>query len=738
MAHQNSLKAGDRVSFTLYNAQQDSAQAKEVDYVPLHRNGPARAVPASVSDPWALVPPSQAGFAGSGLGLSMVSRCEESSVQMDGGFDGLENDIVRDVLDDLQDACGDEVNLLGTDLEKDLDLDLKGWGDALDAPLEELTKSSSCREKSHHTAPAVPAPKEPPAPPNDVISKAFPSSMPPAFPPTLKPPISGSRSGTPLASAHVEASVAPTLVPNSAPKAKPLMPPPQGAPKPLEEFSCSGMTKSISSRSEVLVAKPESEPRRSRPPPPMVPPPPPSHRPPPAPQSDPARSSSQQSTTASTVSDVVQTEPQASPRWLHSEKPSDGLVAGTVMMGLVKSFCANNGFGFIDSPEAGDLWFSKADVCKEKQNTLLPGDRISFTLYRGPQRGNLQARKVEFLEAGSRMGNGMVNGKGGTAASYGTTETRPKGFAAEGWVRSYSADNGYGFISCDDKSLLKDAKAERAGDVFFPRDELCAEDQKGFPVGTMVSFELYRSPYDDKPRARMVRQKKETCKEQSTVSQPVSRKEGKVKKYNMDKGFGFIGVQGLGDVFFPREEVLPEDQNSLLVGDIVTFELYCNPHEPNKPRARVVRLRDCDDPLPAAANCSSLPDPVMHTSLNSTLVAAASKTGNPGKGAHVPAKAKTEILTPKSASSIVKSVKEPVKKDMNGREVTEGRVKSYNSTKGFGFITARSQSTSGEFWFPKAEVSFEQQEALRMGTLVAFEPHRTPDGRLQARRVRPL
>ena len=49
----------------------------------------------------------------------------------------------------------------------------------------------------------------------------------------------------------------------------------------------------------------------------------------------------------------------------------------------------------------------------------------------------------------------------------------------------------------------------------------------------------------------------------------------------MDKGFGFIGVEGQDkDVFFHAKQLVDVEFNSLKVGDAVTFEIEDSPRGP--------------------------------------------------------------------------------------------------------------------------------------------------------------
>ncbi|CAE8675008.1 unnamed protein product, partial [Polarella glacialis] len=76
-----------------------------------------------------------------------------------------------------------------------------------------------------------------------------------------------------------------------------------------------------------------------------------------------------------------------------------------------------------------------------------------------------------------------------------------------------------------------------------------------------------------------------------------------------------------------------------------------------------------------------------------------------------------------------------------GKPVTvEGRVRSYSSKDGYGFVAAKAPCAPGgaDFWFPRKEVYEPHAHKMREGVLVVFEPIKWPDGKTQARNVRLL
>ena len=53
----------------------------------------------------------------------------------------------------------------------------------------------------------------------------------------------------------------------------------------------------------------------------------------------------------------------------------------------------------------------------------------------------------------------------------------------------------------------------------------------------------------------------------------MKRKEGRVKWFNEEKGFGFIERNGEKDIFVHYKEIASEGRRSLLEGQLVSFDI---------------------------------------------------------------------------------------------------------------------------------------------------------------------
>lgn len=273
---------------------------------------------------------------------------------------------------------------------------------------------------------------------------------------------------------------------------------------------------------------------------------------------------------------------------------------------------------------------------------------------------------------------------------------------ANGWVKKYFADKGFGFISCSDPVCMK--SDGQLKDVYFPQDALLPEDQNGSIIGARVTFHLYIS---QDPRGLSIRRAPDDA------ASMAAREEGVIKLYNQEKGFGFISLPSLGDVWFPHEEVPTALDKDSLVGQPVTFELYRVPHQPEKPRARQIRVKEVKPREPSVRIRPAAPT-------RPASAAAAAATAAP-------------VKTSAPASTVASTAQ--------GKPVTvEGRVKSYSPKDGYGFIAAKAPCapSGADFWFSKKEVPEIFHLRLRAGSLVGFEPIKLADGKTQARNVRML
>ena len=72
---------------------------------------------------------------------------------------------------------------------------------------------------------------------------------------------------------------------------------------------------------------------------------------------------------------------------------------------------------------------------------------------------------------------------------------------------------------------------------------------------------------------------------------PGARVRGRVRKFNLELGYGFIAVPGRGDVYVHYSAIQTRGFKSLNEGDEVEFEIEANEHGGDERAARVVVVR---------------------------------------------------------------------------------------------------------------------------------------------------
>lgn len=267
---------------------------------------------------------------------------------------------------------------------------------------------------------------------------------------------------------------------------------------------------------------------------------------------------------------------------------------GAQMVGLVKMFNSEKGFGFISTPGApGDIYF------KAEEGVVSKDQQVSFVL-RWSQQGQPQAHNLCLTFC---AGESLV-----------------------GTVKSYNEGKGYGFVTVP----------ERSQDVFFQTKDLPADlEATGMsPEGASVSFtvrlskdgrpqmqdaELLSHPPEPVPM-QVLGLKRPAGGDVEATSVPAKRQRigadvsatfdlwgeaevapavaaavegtravGRVKSYNALKGFGFIECPSIGgDVYFQRIALPMPLQQLDIAGHQVSFDLKYTPD--GKPQGAGVQV----------------------------------------------------------------------------------------------------------------------------------------------------
>ena len=184
-------------------------------------------------------------------------------------------------------------------------------------------------------------------------------------------------------------------------------------------------------------------------------------------------------------------------------------------MGMIKRWNAGKGFGFIGRANGGDDAFVHKKECGGKD--LVEGQTVSFVFEEGPK--GASAKNVREEEGGVVVEDAREWGE----------------------IKGWHAEEGFGFIG-----------RTNGGDDAFVHKKDCGG--KDLVEGQAVSF-----IFEDGPKgasAKHVREEDGGLMMEETAQEEEGERElGKVKSYNEEKGFTFIGrCSGGDDVFGHKRE----------------------------------------------------------------------------------------------------------------------------------------------------------------------------------------
>ena len=174
------------------------------------------------------------------------------------------------------------------------------------------------------------------------------------------------------------------------------------------------------------------------------------------------------------------------------------------------------GFGFIERPDFGDSIFCHNRETPDRA-ALVPGSKVSF-VYESDDKGG-KAKEVLIEEA-------VVE------------DDSPREM---GTMKRWNAEKGFGFIG----------RANGGDDAFVHKKECGGKD---LVEGQIVSFVFEKGPKG--ASAKNVREEEGGMAVEAAVEEDEGERElGKVKSYNEEKGFAFIGrCTGGDDVFGHKRE----------------------------------------------------------------------------------------------------------------------------------------------------------------------------------------
>mmetsp|Transcript_57961 Transcript_57961/g.161762 ORF Transcript_57961/g.161762 Transcript_57961/m.161762 type:complete len:291 (-) Transcript_57961:220-1092(-) len=268
---------------------------------------------------------------------------------------------------------------------------------------------------------------------------------------------------------------------------------------------------------------------------------------------------------------------------------------------------------------------------------------------------------------------------------------------------------GYGFILCD----------QVQGEIYFQRKHL-PEDVKNFGYngvikGRTVSFELVRNTASGKPQGINIQ----------LLPQPGEPVLGKIRSYSQRNRYGFITSPHVHEDCYFQQRELPESMQDVdgkrLEGQTVQFDVVIKPD--GKPWASNVKLHKMimvagKDPKAMSGGVNAMGMKAMLMKMLQGKRPASAIEAAPAKVVKKPRTTAQPMGMPSSKGE---------------GQTKVGIVKSFNPTKGFGFI--------GCPGVPQGDVYF-QRVALAAGTpheltgrQVKFQLTFTPEGRPQGKNV---
>jgi len=313
-----------------------------------------------------------------------------------------------------------------------------------------------------------------------------------------------------------------------------------------------------------------------------------------------------------------------------------------------------------------------------------------------------------------------------------------------GTVKSWNGSKGFGFIVCPGVS----------GDVMFGRTDLPqdAREVRGkFLDGRRVNFKVQM--VNGRAKATNV----------EVIAGEGEFMAGTVKSYNGAKGYGFIvSSMTSGDVFFNGGDLQSLGSGADPTGELVVFQAQA------KPDGKLHATRIMFQSKKIAEKCGFDEAPTGQTAQTAQIAKASpqiqpniviqiqmaqllgqlNQLGQTGQTSQMGQVAQ-QIAQLAQASAALGGAKRPedamggtpvVKKPKTNTTATEstgqfysGEVKSYNASKGFGFITA--EELPGDCFFMKSSLPSTLHGSNLQGKTVSFELTQTLDGKLRAENV---
>jgi CspA family cold shock protein len=233
------------------------------------------------------------------------------------------------------------------------------------------------------------------------------------------------------------------------------------------------------------------------------------------------------------------------------------------LLGTVRSWSSERGYGFITSDDSGeDIFVHVSDLAVEGYpDFLTEGQRVEFAIEESPK--GLRATRVTFAPGGET-----------SKPSLRQAEDEQTSEHLLGTVKWWSSEKGYGFITPD----------EGGNDIFAHYSGIAMEGAQNLTEGQRVKFVIEESSRG--PRATRVtfapgEETSESLLQQIEEEQASQRLLGTVKWWSSTKGYGFITPDASGDdIFVHYSALVTEGFPDLTEGQRVEFAIEENPKGP--------------------------------------------------------------------------------------------------------------------------------------------------------------
>jgi len=260
------------------------------------------------------------------------------------------------------------------------------------------------------------------------------------------------------------------------------------------------------------------------------------------------------------ISSVLQARPEVAPPVVAFSIPDLTYPPSKALMerrphGVVKSFNANSGFGFIDCPELHAVFGNDVFLHNKQLGGFGPGDAVSFAVCLSKD-NKPQAYDLQPSHGGKGCGGGMIQ----PPSDFMQMKGKGMGWGYKGdYGGKGKMDEGKGKKGMFEKGSEKGMWAEKGG---FEKGGF---EKGGFEKGGKGKFGDFGDDFGAGMPAG------------AAPFQEVGSFTGTIKSFNPKSGYGFITCMDLQQMGFTNDVFLHHQQmGECVVGQGVSFTCYLN------------------------------------------------------------------------------------------------------------------------------------------------------------------